>query len=69
MITIEIYINLNPIHTISAINTSKINANGETIYECFKGLHRPKECRQVAHIREDGAIQLAHKMLKVFEIQ
>lgn len=67
MITIDIAINFDTIHTVSAINTgSKDNIVFE--YDVFIGLVRghAKEVKKINHVRTDGASALVIKMLEAF---
>ncbi len=57
MITVVIYINDQPIIVRGARNTMERTSKGETIYDCDDG-------RKILHVREDGAVKLAVKMLK-----
>jgi hypothetical protein len=60
MITVSILINGKAIFTRSAINTTRLNSKGETIYEVDDG-------KVVSHKREEGAIKLGIKLLKLIK--
>ena len=56
MITVVIYINERPILARSARNTGHTNEANETEYHCDTGAI-------ILHKREDGAVELAKKLL------
>jgi len=60
MITVTISINERPIYTRSAVNTTKQDADGKTIYAVDDGT-------EIHHLREDGAVPLAIEMLKTIK--
>ncbi len=68
MMTIEIAVNFNTIHTVSAINVTKDLEQTLHTYDVFIGLNRThaKLIRQLEHVREEGASILAIKMLNTF---
>lgn len=56
MMTVVIYVNGTPVYARSAVNVGSENEKGETKYICDAG-------KSIRHKREDGAIELAKKML------
>jgi len=56
MITVAILINGEPILARSAINKRRENEKGETEYLTDAG-------ETIYHVRKDGAVKLAHKLL------
>lgn len=67
MITVQILINLDTLHTVSAINVG--SEDSKTFeYEVFEGINRgkAKEVKSLTHVRADGASTLAIKMLEAF---
>ena len=55
-LTVSIFINNNPIHTRSCINTGRKDPRGWTVYEVDTG-------DVLLHRQEDGAVALAKKLL------
>lgn len=66
--TIEIAVNFNTIHTVSAVNITKDFEQTVHTYAVFEGLSRihAKLIRQLEHVRAEGASVLAAKMLLTF---
>lgn len=62
MITVAILINGQPIHARTAVNQAKKNKKGETAYKVDTG-------EIVWHDRDDGAIELAKKLLDTIKEQ
>jgi hypothetical protein len=56
MITVAILINGNPIVAKNAVNQKRKNEQGETAYKTDSG-------EIVWHRAEDGAVELAHRLL------
>lgn len=59
MITVSVLINGQPIYTRSAVNRGP-KASGECRYDVDDG-------SVIDHMREDGAVALAHKLLDTIE--
>ena len=60
MISVSIFVNNNPIFTRSARNLNKHNSKGETAYLVDTG-------KTIYHKREEGAIELAIRLLKTID--
>lgn len=60
MITVAVLINGRPILARSAVNTGAILADGSTVYSVDDG-------SEVHHCRDDGAVELAKKLLSTIK--